>query len=131
MRLIYIDSTTKLPISLTLYQPMTPYGVVRFWPEGLITRKIVYEISKSWDFAEDFRISGKISRFQDFMQDFRQDFKISCKISRFHDFNARFQDFMQDFRISMQDFQISTKISARFPDSSADFDIRILNFRMM
>ena len=51
--------------------------------EGLITGKIVYEISKSWDFAEDFWISGKISRFH-------ADFKISCKISRFH---ARFQDF--------------------------------------
>ena len=31
----------------------------------------------------------------------------------------------------LQDFQISMKISARFPDSSADFDILILNFRMM
>ena len=31
--------------------------------EGLITEKIPYEISKSWDFAKDFRISGKISRF--------------------------------------------------------------------
>ena len=38
--------------------------------EGLITEKITYEISKSWDFAIDFRI-------------FRKDFKISGKISRF------------------------------------------------
>ena len=70
--------------------------------EGLITGKIVYEILKSWDFAEDFQISRKVSRFH-------ADFKILCKISGFH---ARFQDFMQDFQIS-----------ARFPDSSADFDI--------
>ena len=44
--------------------------------EGLTTEKILYEISKSWDFAEDFQISGKISRF-------RGDFKISRKISGF------------------------------------------------
>ena len=31
--------------------------------EGLITEKIPYEISKSWDFAEDFRKDFKISRF--------------------------------------------------------------------
>jgi len=52
-------------------------------PEGLITEKIPYEISKSWDFAKDFRISGKISRFQSRFQDFSQDFKISL---RFQDF---------------------------------------------
>ena len=75
--------------------------------KGLITEKIPYEISKSWDFAKDFRISGKISRFQERFQDFTE-------ISRFH---LRFQDFTSDFRISrkiMQDFQISMKISARF-----------------
>ena len=52
--------------------------------EGLITEKIPYEISKSWDFAKDFRISGKISRFHERFQDFMKDFKISVKISRFH-----------------------------------------------
>ena len=51
--------------------------------EGLITEKIPYEISKSWDFAKDFRISGKISRFQSRFQDF-------TKISGFH---LTFQDF--------------------------------------
>ena len=30
--------------------------------EGLITEKILYEISKSWDFAKDFKISVKISK---------------------------------------------------------------------
>ena len=63
--------------------------------KGLITEKIPYEISKSWDFAEDFRISGKISRFQ-------EDFTISGKISRFQD---RFRG----------DFKISSKISG-FPE---------------
>ena len=52
--------------------------------KGLITEKIPYEISKSWDFAKDFWISGKISRFQERFQDFSHDFKISVKISRFH-----------------------------------------------
>ena len=50
---------------------------------------------------------------------------ISLKISGFPE---RFQDFMEISRF--QDFQISMKISARFLDSSADFDILILNFRM-
>ena len=73
--------------------------------EGLITEKTPYEISKSWDFAKDFRISGKISRFQERFQDFSQDFKISLKISRFH---LRFQDFQKlDY--------------ARFPDFNEDF----------
>ena len=64
--------------------------------EGLITEKILYEISKSWDCAKDFRISGKISRFQEKFQDFME-------ISRFH---LRFQDFRKDFKISwrFQDF---------------------------
>ena len=59
--------------------------------EGLITEKIPYEISKSWDFAEDFRISGKISRFQDFIE-----------ISRFH---VRFQDFQKDYARFLARFQ--------------------------
>ena len=42
--------------------------------EGLITEKIPYEISKSWDLL---KISGKISRFQERFQDFME-------ISRFH-----------------------------------------------
>ena len=56
--------------------------------EGLITEKIVYEISKSWDFAEDFQISGKTSRFHG---DFMQDFRISSKN------HGRFPDFNKDF----------------------------------
>ena len=67
------------------------------------------------------RISGKIScKFQDFMQIIR--FSV-----RFPDY-ARFSDFNKNF---MENFQISMKISARFSDSSVDFDILILNFRMM
>ena len=79
--------------------------------EGLITGKIVYEISKSRDFAEDFRISGKISRFHaDFKisQDFMQDFKISCKISGFQEKSCKISK------------QLSTKISARFLDFNED-----------
>ena len=94
--------------------------------EGLITKKIPYEISKSWDFAKDFRISGKISRFHG-------DFKISGKISRFQE---RFQDFMEisrfhgDFKISgkisrfqerFQDFMEISRFHLRFPDFSEDF----------
>ena len=68
--------------------------------EGLITEKIPYEISKSLDFAEDFRISGKISRFRERFQDFRKDFKISR-------FQERFQDFVEisRFHVRLQDFQ--------------------------
>ena len=51
--------------------------------EGLITEKFPYEISKSWDFAKDFQISGKILRFHERFQDFSQDFKI---LLRFQDF---------------------------------------------
>ena len=100
--------------------------------EGLITEKILYEISKSWDFAKDFQISGKISRFQSRFQDF-------TKISRFHlrfpRFHLRFRDFQKDYA-RYPDFsddfcKISMKTFARFTDSSADFDILILNFRMM
>ena len=77
--------------------------------EGLITKKIPYEISKSCDFAKDFRISGKISRFQERLQDFMEisrlqlRFKISLKISGFPE---TFQDFRKDFKISwrFQDF---------------------------
>ena len=97
--------------------------------EGLITEKILYEISKSLDFRKDFKISGEISRFPERFQDFRKDFKISGKISRFH---ARFQNFQKDyarFLDSNKDFQISMKISARFGHSSANFDILILNSR--
>ena len=69
-------------------------------PEGLITKK----------FRTRFRNLGiylKISRFQERIQDF-------MKISRFH---LRFQDFQKDY----EDFQISAKISARFPDFNEDF----------
>ena len=80
------------------------------------------------DFAEDFRISGKISRFQERFQDFREDFKISGKISRFQErfqdlveisrFHVRFQDFQKDYarflarfqRRFLQDFQILVQI---------------------
>ena len=55
---------------------------------GLITEKIPYEISKSWDFAKDFRISG-ICKISDFNEDF-------CKISRFQ------WRFLQDFQILVQ-----------------------------
>ena len=67
--------------------------------EGLITEKISYEISKSSDFAKNFRISGKISRFHG-------DFKISRKISGFPERLckvSRFQwRFLQDFQILVQ-----------------------------
>ena len=73
------------------------------------------------------KISGFPERFQDFMQGFHADFN---------------EDFIQDSKISCKiSVQISTKIyagkkysmniSARFHDSSADFDRLILNFRMM
>ena len=92
----------------------------RFWNLGILLK-----ISGFPNFRKDFKISGKISRFH-------RDFKISLKISRFH---LRFQDFQKDyarFPDFNEDFcKISMKISARFPDSSADFDILILNFRMM
>ena len=55
--------------------------------EGFATPKIAYEISKSYDFKQDFGISTKISGFQ----------------MRFQDFSGismRFQDFKWDFRIS-------------------------------
>ena len=65
------------------------------------------KILKSWDFAEDFRISREISKFHVRFQDFQ----ISMKSS------ARFPDFNEDF--------------CRFTDSSADFDIPVLNFRMI
>ena len=51
--------------------------------EGMIAEKIPYEISKSWDFAKDFKISGNISRFQKIFQDFRQYFKISWRFQNF------------------------------------------------
>ena len=78
--------------------------------EGLITEKIPYEISKSWDFAKDFQISGKISRFQERFQDFME-------ISRFQE---RFQDFMEISRFHLR-FPDFMEISARFPDFSEDF----------
>ena len=52
--------------------------------EGKIAEKIPYEISKSWDFAKDFKISCKISRFHG-------DFKISLKISEFPEKLCRLQ----------------------------------------
>ena len=66
---------------------------LKVYLEGLITEKIPYKILKSWDFAEDFRISGEILRFQ-------KDFTILGKVSRF-------QDFRKDFKISWR-FQDST-----------------------
>ena len=68
------------------------YGEVweNAFSKGLITEKIVYEISKSWDCAKDFRISGKISRFQERFQGFQERFQDFMEISRFH---LRFQDF--------------------------------------
>ena len=76
--------------------------------------KIPYKISKSWDFAENFRISGKISRFHG-------DFKISLKISKSHNFRIS-RKIMQDF-LQWRFLQDFSDDSARFPDSSADFDI--------
>ena len=60
--------------------------------EGLITGKILYKISKSWDFVEDFKISGKISRFHARFPGFSERL---CKISRFQlkDFNGDFCKF--------------------------------------
>ena len=70
------------------------------------------EISR---FHGDFKISLKISGFPERLC--KINFQISMKIS------ARFLDFNEDIcKISR---------SARFPDSSVDFDILILNFRMM
>ena len=63
-------------------------------------KKIVYEISKSCDFAEDFRISGK--------------FKISCKISRFH---ARFQDFKISHKIFSSQHSVSSLNSSSLAHS--------------
>ena len=60
------------------------------------------EISKGLIFHTGFRISGKISRFQDFE-------KISGEISRFP---VRFQDF-ERFPVGFQDFNI-LKISCGF-----------------
>ena len=53
-------------ISIEPEYSLASLGIMR----GLITEKISYEISKSWDFAKDFRISGKISRFHLRFQDF-------------------------------------------------------------
>ena len=63
-------------------------------PKGLITGKNSVRHFEILGFTEDFRISGKILRFH-------SDFRIS--------------------RTIMQDFQISTKLSARFPDFNEDF----------
>ena len=61
------------------------------------------------------KISGKISRFHVRFQDFQKDY-------------ARFPDFNEDFcKIS----RFQWRFLQRFPDSSADFDILIPNFRMM
>ena len=57
-------------------------------PRGLQCPKKAYEISKSYDFKQDFGTSAKISRFQ---QDFNE-------ISRFQE---GFQDFECDFRIQI------------------------------
>ena len=86
------------------------YGEVweNAFSKGLITEKIVYEISKSWDCAKDFRISGKISRFSGKISRFHGDFKISLKISGFPE------------RLCKINFQISMKISARFLDFNED-----------
>ena len=69
--------------------------------------------------------------FQERFQDFRKGF---VEISRFHvtflDFQKDYARFLARFQI-LQNFQISMKIFARFPGSSADFDILILNFKMM
>ena len=92
--------------------------------EGLITEKIPYEISKSWDFAKDFRISAKISRFQSRFQDF-------TKISRFH---LRFQDFTEDFKISLKISRFHFKISrlhlkiSRLHLKISKISLRILGF---
>ena len=75
---------------------------------GVITEKILYEISKSWGFAEDFRISGKdfkISwRFQDFMEisRFHGDFRVSRKISGFPERFCKIDFNEQDFQIPVQ-----------------------------
>ena len=58
---------------------------LKVYLEGLITEKIPYKISKSWDFAEDFRISGEIKISERF-HDFRKGFKISRFQERFQDF---------------------------------------------
>ena len=74
--------------------------------------------SRFRDFCQDFKISGKISRFrarfQDFRQDFR-DFKISGKISEISRFQARFP---KDF-----------KISIRFPKDFKDFVCECTRFQ--
>ena len=74
--------------------------------------------SRFRDFCQDFKISGKISRFQARFQDFRQDFrdfKISGKISEISRFQARFP---KDF-----------KISIRFPKDFKDFVCECTRFQ--
>ena len=85
------------PTSCEFFEMCIDFGKVQV--EGLITEKISYEISKSSDFAKNFRISRKISRFHG-------DFKISRKISGFPERLckvSRFQwRFLQDFQILVQ-----------------------------
>ena len=76
---MYADSTSY-SFPATMCAGSTSYNFPNSTPaKGLITEKTPYEISKSWDFGKDFRISGKISRFQERFED--------IKIS------LRFQDF--------------------------------------
>ena len=53
---------------------------------GVCNAQIAYEISKSYDFKQDFGISAKISRFQ-------------TRFQGFSGISMRFQDFKWDFKI--------------------------------
>ena len=64
-------------------------GTTSIKPRGWSLEKIAYEILKSWDFAEDSRISGKISRFPRFHARFLRDSRLQWW-------------FLQDFQILVQ-----------------------------